>query len=114
MLLKIKNLKLKTIIGIYDWEQDLLRDIIINAQITLQSNKVLETSNLEDSLDYEEITNKIKDLTKNKFSLVEDLANKIADIIMSYHNVAKTSVEVDKLGAVNDLESFSVTINKEK
>lgn len=113
MLLKIKNLRLQTIIGIYDWEQDIQRDIIINAEIELKNEDILKTNNLEDSLDYEEIVNKIKDLTKNKFDLVENFANEIANIIISYKNVKRTKVEVDKVGAVDKLESFSVVISKQ-
>ena len=114
MLLKIKNLKLKTIIGIYDWEQDLPREVVINAQIELLNNKIIKSKDLNDSLDYGELVDKIKDFSKQKFSLVENFTNEIADIIMSYEIVAKTTVEVEKVGAVDDLESFSVVINKER
>jgi len=114
MLLKIKNLRLKTIIGIYDWEQDLPRDININAEIELTSDNILESNNLDDSLDYGEIVNKIKEFTNQKFSLVENFTNEVADIIMSYDNVKSTKVEVDKIGSIKDLESFSVVIKREK
>jgi len=114
MLLKIKDLKLQTIIGIYDWEQEILRDIIINAKIELNSESILETQDLDDSIDYEKIVNDIKDLTTRKFSLVENFTNEIADIIISYKNVKKVKVEVDKVGAIKELTSFSVTIKREK
>lgn len=114
MLLKIKNLRLKTIIGIYDWEQVILRDIIINAAIELNSDKILESQDVEDSVSYDKIVEDIKELTKKKFTLVENFTNEIADIIVSYNNVKNVEVEVDKVGAIKELDSFSVTIKREK
>lgn len=100
--------------GIYDWEQTIDRDIIINAEIRLKNDNILHSHDLSDSIDYEEIVNKIKSLAKSKFALVEDFTNEVANIIISYDNVEKTTVEVDKVGAVEKLESFSILITKEK
>jgi FolB domain-containing protein len=69
--------------GIYDWEQSVPRDIIINAEIRLKNDNILRSHDLADSVDYEAIVNTIKDLATNNFALVEDFTNQVANIIMS-------------------------------
>jgi dihydroneopterin aldolase len=108
-MLKLKNLRLKTIIGVYEWEQNIQRDIIIN--MTIDSEDESDSRDeLISVIDYEDLTNIIKDIVKNnRFKLVESLINKIIDEVrQKYQNINKLFLEVDKLGAVEDLESFSV------
>lgn len=113
MLLKIKNLKLQTIIGIFDWEQTVNRDIIINITIELKDNKVLVSNDISDTIDYDKTVSFIKEMAKNKkFKLVETMAQEIANKIMSDEKVKECIVEIDKVGAVENLESFSVAIKK--
>lgn len=114
MFLKLNNLKLKTILGIYDWEQNLPREIIINATITTSHNNVLKTNNINDSIDYEKVTNKIKAIVKTNHELAEILANKIIEAILEFDNVKEVTLELAKVGAVKDLESFSIILNKTK
>ena len=108
-MLKLKNLRLKTIIGVYQWEQDIQRDIIINMTID-NENESNSRDELIGVIDYEDLTNLIKDIVKNnRFKLVESLVDKIIDEVKKkYQNINKLFLEVDKLGAVEDLESFSV------
>lgn len=113
MIIKIKNLRLKTIIGIYDYEQKIDRDIIINATIKTNFNDSLVTDDINDAIDYDIIINQIKDIVqKNKFKLVEKLAQEILDSIMKDKKINYCCLEVDKVGARNDTDSFAVILEK--
>ena len=115
MIIKIKNFKLKTIVGIYDWEQDFQREILINAKIHTNSTKAKISNNISDTIDYDLIINKIKQFViNNKFQLIEKMAQEIMDLIMSDQRISKCKLEIDKVGAVDCLESFSVTISKSR
>ncbi|MCK5391899.1 MAG: FolB domain-containing protein, partial [Deltaproteobacteria bacterium] len=59
MIIKIKNLKLRTIVGIYEWEKKTKQDIVINVEIEFDGSKAIETDNIEDTVDYKTITKKI-------------------------------------------------------
>lgn len=113
MIIKIKNLKLKTILGIHDWEKTINREIIINAEIFTAFDKALITDEIVDAIDYDEIVNNIKNLiAKERFKLVEKMAQEIMDLIMSDQRIYKCKLEIDKVGAVDCLQSFSVTIEQ--
>lgn len=114
MILKIKNLKLHTIIGVFDWEKNVDREIIINAEITTNLTESLQSDKMSDAVDYDQIIAKIKNLVaQNQFNLVEKLAQTLMDAILEDHRISKCKLEIDKVGVVENVESFSVTIEQE-
>ncbi len=115
MIIKIKNFRFQTVIGIYDWEQVVDRDIIINAAIHTNFDQARFTHNIKDTIDYDYIINKIKHLlSNNKFKLIEELAQKILEMIMEDKRVDKVELEIDKLRVVDNVESFSITLTQER
>jgi dihydroneopterin aldolase len=115
MLIKIKNLKLKTIIGVHAWEKNIPREILINLEITPNNNKSLESDNIEDAIDYDALAHEIKNfLEKKHFKLVEKMANEIMKKIMEDSRIKKCKLEIDKVGALSFIESFSVTLEQER
>ncbi len=115
MLIRIKNLRLQTIIGVYDWEKKSTREIIINAEIETKNTKSTITDKLSDAIDYAELTKKIKDLViKSRYNLIEKLAGEIIKKIMEDRRIRRCKVEIDKMKAVEEVESFSVIIEKIK
>ncbi len=114
MIIKIKNLRLKTILGIYEWEENVDREIIINAKIHTNFDRALTSNEISDAIDYDDIVTKIKNLIANKrFKLVEKMAQDIMNEIMQDSRISKCKLEIDKVGAVESLESFSITIEQE-
>ncbi len=111
MIIKIKNLRLKTILGIYDYEQKINRDIIINAEIHTKNEKSRFSNSINDTIDYDIIIKHIKTLVSSKnFGLIENLANEILEIIMKDDRICKCILEVDKLNVVESVDSFSITL----
>ena len=115
MLIKIKNLKLRTNLGVHNWEKTFDREIIINAEIESDFTLGLESDNIEDTLDYDIITTKIKKLiAENKFKLIEKMAQEVMNKIMEDARVKSCKLEIDKVGVVEFVESFSVTIEQHR
>jgi FolB domain-containing protein len=115
MLLKIKNLKLKTILGVHDWEENVDREIIINAEIETNATSSLDNEDLKDVVDYELIAIKIKDLVaKTRFRLIEKMTKEMLDKIMEDPRIIRCKLEIDKVGAVNFVESASITLEQNR
>ena len=115
MIIKIKNLKLETILGIYDWEQNVKRPIIINAEIHTGFDNARFSNDISKTIDYDIIVKQIKTYVASKnFQLVEKMAQEIIENIMTDKRIDKCSLEIDKVGAVENLESFSITLTEER
>ena len=115
MIIKIKNLKINASLGIYDWERKNEREILINVEMGINEESSTITGDILDTVDYDAITVEIKKIVNSKhFSLIEELAKAILDLIMQNNKVLKCRVEIDKLNAVEGVESFSVILVQAK
>lgn len=115
MILKIKNLRLKTILGIYDWEKNFDREIIINLIIETDFNAALTSDNIEDAIDYDAISQKIKKFVEqNRFNLIEKMAQKMLDEIMQDQRIKNCTLEIDKVGALDFIDSASITLSAKR
>lgn len=110
MIIKIENLKLRTIIGVFDWEKRIKQDVTINIEIEFDGKNAGLSDNIEDTVDYKSLNKKIINyVEKNSFNLLEKMAICIGDIVMEDIRAKKTTVKVDKPGALRFAESVSIT-----
>ncbi len=113
MLIKIKNLKLKTILGVHAWEENINREIIINAEIETNNLSSLSSDDINDTIDYDILILKIKNLVNSKrFKLIEKMAAEIMREIMEDARISRCKLEIDKVGVIADVDSFSVTLEQ--
>lgn len=110
MIIHIENLRLRTIIGIYDWEKKIKQDVIINVVIEFDGSKAGKSDNIEDTIDYKSITKEIISYVENgQFNLIEKLVTGIGDIVMKDKRILKSTTTVDKPGALRYTDSVSLT-----
>ncbi len=107
----IKNLRLRTYIGIKDEEINNRQDVIINAQIYCQAGAAVESNIIEKALNYRTICKAIIALVEDqRFALLERMTYEILEIVMSHPGVLKAEVEVDKVGALRYSDSVSMAL----
>ena len=113
MIIKIKNLKLRTIVGIYNWEKDRKQDVIINIELEVSSEKALKTDDINDTINYKDLNNEIISAVESrKFYLIEKIADTILEIVLKDKRVVKAIVEIDKPGALQFSDSVSVICSR--
>jgi len=111
--IRITDLRLRTIIGTYDWERETKQEVVVNIVIDFDASKASVSDDLKDTLDYKAITEKIiKDMETSSFFLLEKLGRSILDIVMENVLVSEASVRVDKPNALRFADSVSVELNK--
>ncbi|WP_250655710.1 dihydroneopterin triphosphate 2'-epimerase [Alkalimarinus coralli] len=109
--IKIKNLRLRTFIGIKDEEINNQQDVLINASIRYDADTAIKENCIETALNYRTITKQIIKLVEdNRFALLERMTHEILSIIMSYQDVIDATVEADKPYALRYADSVSVTL----
>ena len=57
----LKNLRLLTRIGLFEWEKQIEQIIRIDLEVGFDISKAAETDNVDYSLDYKSLSNSIKD-----------------------------------------------------
>jgi FolB domain-containing protein len=113
-LIHIKDLLLRTIIGINDDERRNKQDVLIN--ITLYADHSTAASDdIKDTVNYRTITKETMKLVENsQFFLVEKMALEIVKICLTDPRVGRAIVTVEKPGAVRFARSVGVTVDRKQ
>lgn len=110
----IKDLLLRTIIGINDEERRNKQDVLVN--ITMYTNHADAVSDdISDVVNYRTITKQVIKLVEtSQFFLVEKMALEIVDICLANPLVERAIVTVEKPGALRFARSVGVTVDRSR
>lgn len=110
--IRVKNLRLRTFIGIKEEEINNKQDVIINLTILYHAQAAVEENEIAYALNYRTITKAIiAHVENNKFALLERLTQELVDLVMEYKDVQYVEVEIDKPQALRYADSVSVTLS---
>ena len=109
----LRELKVTTLIGIYEWEKRVPQTLQLDLDIALPNSLACQTDKIEDALDYADIAQHIQTvLSDGHFSLLETLAEHIAQIILKDFNAPWVKVSVAKLQAIRNCRMVGVSIER--
>jgi 7,8-dihydroneopterin aldolase/epimerase/oxygenase len=112
-IIYLHDLKIDTIIGIFDWERRITQSVIIDLDIQADIRKAARTDAIADTLDYKAVAKRVIEyVSSSKFQLVETLAEHIADIILKEFSVPWLRVRVNKKGAIRGASDVGVIIER--
>ena len=111
----IKDLLVRGIIGIRDWEREKPQDILINVTIFSDTTRAGETDDIAYCVDYSALAKKVQKHAETSARLtVEALANDLAKICLQEKSVQKVIVRVEKPGAVRFAKSVGVEVERRR
>lgn len=111
----IKDLLVRGIIGIRDWEREKAQDILINVTVFSDTTRAGETDDIAHCVDYSTLAKKIQTHAESAARLtVEALANDLAKLCLQDESVQKVIVRVEKPGAVRFAKSVGVEIERRR
>lgn len=111
----IKDLLVRGIIGIRDWEREKAQDILINVTVFTDMRRAAESDSINDCVDYSALAKKIQAHAETAERLtVEALANDLARICLAQKGVQKAIVRVEKPGAVRFAKSVGVEVERSR
>ena len=111
----IKDLLLRCIIGINEFERREKQNVLINVILWVDLRDASKTDDMNKAVDYREINKKIIELVENsEFFLIEKLASKIGEVCLQHEGVMKVSVTVEKPGVLRYARSVGVEITMKK
>lgn len=109
----INDLRIETIIGIYDWERKVKQTISLDLEMGTDIRKSAATDAIEDTLNYKAVAKRLIAFVEDSdYLLVETLAEKIAEIVLSEFTVPWLQLTVHKPGAVRGSRDVGVIIER--
>ena len=111
----IKDLLVRGIIGINDWEREQPQDILINIVVMTDTRRAAETDDIADCVDYRTLAKAVLHHAETAKRLTVDaLANDISGICLKAPGVQKAIVRVEKPGAVRFAGSVGVEVERDR
>lgn len=111
----IRDLHLRCIIGIQEWERKTLQDVVISLTLATDLRQAGKTDRIEDTVNYKTLTKKIIQLVENShFQLVEALADGVARLVLEDARVVTVTVMVEKPAALRFARSVGVEIQRDR
>ena len=110
-MIVVSDLRLRTVIGIFDFERDRRQEVSIGFKITTDIRKAAKSDDIADTLDYKTVTKRVIDLVEESSDfLVERLVERIAKTILAEPGAEQVEVTLEKPGALRHAQSVGITI----
>ncbi len=112
-IIYLRDLRIDTIIGIYDWERKMKQTVIIDLEMATDIRKAADSDNIDDTLNYKSVAKRLINFVgDSEFELVESLAERIAELVMTEFNVPWLRLSLNKKGAVRGVRDVGVIIER--
>jgi dihydroneopterin aldolase len=109
----ITDLRIETIIGIYDWERRVRQTVSLDLEMAADICQAAATDSIDDTLNYKAVAKRlIAFVGASEFQLVETLAEQIAAIVLDEFNVSWLRLKLHKPGALRGSRDVGVLIER--
>jgi dihydroneopterin aldolase len=109
----LHDLRVETVIGIWDWERKIRQTVAIDLEMSADIARAAATDSVDDTLNYKLVAKRLQQFVgESSFQLVETLAEKIAGIVLDEFEVAWVKVKLSKPGAIRGARDVGVIIER--
>jgi dihydroneopterin aldolase len=109
----IRDLKIETIIGINDWEREILQTVSLDLEMATDIHKAAESDDIAHTIDYKVVAKRLISFVEGtEFLLVERMAESISNIVRKEFGVTWLRLRVGKGSAVTGASDVGVVIER--
>jgi dihydroneopterin aldolase len=109
----IRDLRIQTVIGIYDWEREIKQTVIFDLEMGADIARAAASDAIEDTLNYKAVTKRLIEYVEgSEFQLVETLAERCAEILLQEFGIPWVRLSLNKIGAVRGARDVGVLIER--
>jgi 7,8-dihydroneopterin aldolase/epimerase/oxygenase len=109
----LNDLKIDTIIGIYDWERETLQTLSFDLEMDWDIRKAASSDQIEDTLDYGAIAQTIVTFVeKSSYQLIETLAEDLCALLLKDFAVPKIKLTLSKPVALHGQNTAKIVIER--
>jgi len=109
----IRDLRIDTIIGIYDWERQVRQTVSIDLEMATDIRRAAATDDIQYALNYKAVSKRLIAYVEGRNALlVETLAEELAKIIREEFKVPWLRLRLSKPGAVRGARDVGLVIER--
>ncbi len=112
-IIYLNDLRIETVIGVYDWEREIRQTVILDLEMGFDIRKAAASDDLADTLNYKAVAKRLIEFVgQSEFQLVESLAERCAAIVREEFGVEWVRLRLNKKGAVRGATDVGVIIER--
>ena len=109
----IRDLTVKTTIGIYPWERKIRQMVRIDIDMAADIRQAASTDNIVDTLSYKDVAKELVSfIEQSEFLLLEAMAEQVAERILAQFPTPWLRLTIGKPGAVTGAREVGVSIER--
>ncbi|HET9869450.1 MAG TPA: 2-amino-4-hydroxy-6-hydroxymethyldihydropteridine diphosphokinase [bacterium] len=109
----LQGLKIKCIIGIFDWERKRKQEVRLDLKFPCDVRRASRWDDIHHTLDYKRIAKTaIGFVSESRFQLVETLAEKLAELLLERFALEELWLSVQKPGAIRGSRTVGVELHR--
>lgn len=109
----IRDLRIETIIGIYDHERETPQTVVLDLDMAADIAKAAASENIEDALNYHTLSLRLAEfLGSSRFLLIETMAEEVAALIQREFGVSWLRLRLHKPGALPGSTNVGLVIER--
>lgn len=103
------------IIGIWDWERRVKQKVVVDLEMSADIRRAAASDTIEDTLDYKKVAKRLLAFVgDSQFQLVETLAERIAQLVVTEFDVTWVRVRLNKQGAIRGVRDVGILIERRR
>jgi dihydroneopterin aldolase len=96
-IVSIRDLRVSTVIGVYDWERETEQALTFSVDMSADVARAAARDDLRDALDYSAVAHTVKCVViEGKFQLIETAAERVAQTLIADYGLTWVRVQVIK------------------
>ncbi|MBI1731357.1 MAG: dihydroneopterin aldolase [Gammaproteobacteria bacterium] len=112
-IIYLNDLRVETVIGVNDWERRIKQTVVLDVELGTDIRRAAAGDDIAQTVDYKAVAKRIIEFAGgSSFQLVETLAERLADILVSEFNAPWCRLRLNKQGAVRYVRDVGVVIER--
>jgi dihydroneopterin aldolase len=111
----LTDLRIDTVVGIWEWERKIRQTVSIDLEMGADVATAAAHDDIEHTLNYKAVSKRVQSFVgESAFQLVETMAERVAELILTEFEVPWVRVNVNKPGAIRGARDVGVRIYRSK
>lgn len=111
----LRGLTAECIIGFIDWERRVKQTVVLDLEMPVDCARAAVTDEVTDTIDYKRVAKRaLAYIEGSEFKLVETLAQRLAEVLLTEFALEWVRLSVNKPGAIRGSRDVGVSIERRR
>ncbi len=111
----LAGLTVDCIVGIWDWERRVKQKVVLDLEMAADIRRAAASDSIDDTLDYKRVAKRLLGFVgDSQFQLVETLAERVAELVITEFDVPWVRVRLNKQGAIRGARDVGILIERRR